>query len=89
MADWGFPLSGQDLCHLVKSYLDKKGMKVTRFRDNLLQYKWVQSFLARHKEFTLRKTNPIKRSRTDVSREDIREFFTHYLIASDGCHRRI
>jgi hypothetical protein len=84
MADWGFPLSGQDLCYVVKSYLDKKGVKVTRFRDNLPKYKWVQSFLGRHKEFSLRKTNPIKRSRAAVSREDIREFFTNYLIASEG-----
>jgi hypothetical protein len=24
LADWGFPLTGQDVCHFVKSYLDIK-----------------------------------------------------------------
>jgi hypothetical protein len=76
MADRGFLLSGQDLCYVVKSYLDKKCRKVTRFRDNPLQYKWVQSFLGCHKEFTVRKTNLIKRSRAAVSREGMRVLHT-------------
>ena len=83
MADWGFPLSGQDLCYFVKAYLDKKG-EPTRFKNNLPTYKWVHSFLRRHPEFSLRKTNPIKRARASVSREDVQDFFVNYLEAVEG-----
>jgi transposase len=84
LANWGFPLSQRDLCHFVKSYLDKKGVKVTLFKDNLPAKKWVSGFLKRHPDFCLRKANPIKRARAAVSREDIREFFAHYTEAVDG-----
>jgi transposase len=31
LAEWGFPLTERDLCHFVKTYLDKKGRVVTKF----------------------------------------------------------
>ena len=34
MSIWGFPFTSSDLCHFVKSYLDKRGT-VTRFINNL------------------------------------------------------
>ena len=34
MCEWGFPLDGIDLCYLVKSYLDHKGVKEKQFRNN-------------------------------------------------------
>jgi hypothetical protein len=83
LASWGFPLHGDDLRHFVKAYLDKKGVK-TRFKDNLPTYKWLKPFLNRHKDFTFRKTNPIKRARAKVTRQDIREFFAHYAKAVEG-----
>jgi hypothetical protein len=35
----------------------------------------VDSFLGRHPEITMRRTNPIKRSRASLSREEVVEFF--------------
>jgi hypothetical protein len=46
--------------------------------------KWVQCFLKRHPEFSLRKANPIKRARAAVSREIIQEFFVHYAETVEG-----
>jgi hypothetical protein len=83
LADWGFPLTGRDLCHFVKSYLDKRGV-VSRFTNNLPKRRWVTLFLKRHPTFVFRKGNPIKRARAAVSREDVQEFFDNFLEASKG-----
>jgi hypothetical protein len=83
MADWGFPFNTENLCHFVKQYLDKKGEK-TRFKENLPTRKFVVTFLNRHKELTLRKANPIKRSRAMVSRENVAEFFENFKKTAEG-----
>lgn len=83
MAEWGFPLTGQGLCHFVKQYLDKRGEQ-TRFVDNLPTRRFVDRFLGRHKELSLRKTNPIKRARAMVSREVVEEFMGHYQAVVAG-----
>lgn len=83
MATWGFPMTGDDLRHFVKAYLDKKGCK-TRFKDNLPTYKWVKPFLSRNKTFTMRKTNAIKRARASVSRQDLQLFFNNFTQSVEG-----
>ena len=83
LGDWGFPMTPRDLCHFVKAYLDRRG-EVTRFKDNLPTYKWVQSFLGRHKVLSERKANPIKRARAGVSRQDVRDFFVHFTKSAEG-----
>ena len=84
VAAWGFLFSGQDLCHFVKSYLDKKGVSNVRFKENLPTHRWVTTFLGRHKELSLRHCNPIKRSRAAVSREDIDEFLDNFTMSMEG-----
>jgi hypothetical protein len=83
MANWGFPLSQMDLCHFVKSYLDKKGVK-TVMKDKKPTLGFVKSFLNRHPELGLRQANPIKRSRASVSREDVTEFLNHFSKSVEG-----
>jgi hypothetical protein len=83
MGAWGFPFTGADLCHFVKQYLDKKG-ETTAFKDNLPTRRFVTSFLKRHKEFSLRKTNPLKRSRARVSREEVQGFFANFAKVVEG-----
>ena len=78
MSEWGFPFTRYDLCHFVKSYLDKKGVSKSRFKDNMPTRRFVDTFLKRHKDFVLRNTNPIKRSRAQLSREEVKKFFTYY-----------
>ncbi len=62
MCDWGFPFTKTDRCYFVQSYLNKRS-GTTCFKDNLPTRRFVDSFLGRHLEFTMRRTNPIKRSR--------------------------
>ena len=44
MWSWEFPLDRSDLRHLVKNYLDRKGMRVERFQDNLPGHEFVIHF---------------------------------------------
>ncbi len=77
LGEWGSPFTKNDLRQFVKSYLDKKGVKA-RFVDNLPTKRFVDMFIGRHPQFTLRKTNPIKKTRAAVSREQVEEFFTNF-----------
>jgi hypothetical protein len=43
----------------------------------------VATFLGRHKDLTIRKTNAIKRSRGAVSQEDIYAFFNNFVKAAE------
>ncbi len=83
LADWGFPMDGQDIRYFVKTYLDKKGVN-SRFGDNLPTYQWLKPFLARHKDFSFRTATPIKRARAQVSRKDLRRFFDNFIKVADG-----
>lgn len=71
---WGFPFSFSDLCHMVKSYLDTKGTVSTRFKNNLPTRRWVACFLKRHPRLTMRTANPIKRARSQVSKDEVVKF---------------
>ena len=42
LAKWGFPLNCTDLKHLVKSSLDRQGLKIDTFRENLPGDKWCR-----------------------------------------------
>lgn len=81
--DWGFPLTQVDLQMFVKHYLDKKGV-TTRFKDNLPTHRFVATFIKRHPDMKLRKTNLIKRARAGVSIADIEEFFVNYEKVAAG-----
>lgn len=84
MAEFGFPFTSSDLRHMVKAYLDRKGVSNPRFKDNLPSHRWVDRFLERHPQLSLRPANPIKRSRAAVSREDIFTFIENWEKAIEG-----
>lgn len=62
-AEWGFPLNQLELRHIVKRYLDSKGVREKRFTHNLPGRVWLQSFLHRHRDVLSRRLSEnIKRS---------------------------
>ena len=73
-AEWGFPLTGLELRHVLKNYLDRTGRR-TIFKNNFPGPDFVEGFMRRHPELTVRKANLIKRSRAAVSHEDVNSFF--------------
>jgi len=72
--EWGFPLKCRDIQLAVKSYLDRLGKK-TRFKNNWPGKDWVDLFLNRNNELTLRIGENIKRVRAAVSKSVLNEYF--------------
>ncbi|KAJ8889421.1 hypothetical protein PR048_008920 [Dryococelus australis] len=66
-AEWHFPLDLQDLRFLAKSYLDTKGIVISKFRNNIPGEEWARSFMERHKgQLTQHLANNIKRAHAAV-----------------------
>ncbi len=74
MGTWGFPLSRQDLSHVIKGYLDRLG-RTTRFIDNLPGPDFMLGFMNRHPELSVRTANLIKRGWAALSHQDVNNFF--------------
>jgi len=75
---WGYPLDLQDIRFFVKAYVDQVGRKVDRFVDNIPGNDWARSFLKRHvKDIGQRFASNITRSRSEVSRLTIEEYFNN------------
>ena len=83
MGNWGFPLTTQDICHLIKGYLDGLG-KTTRFVDNKPGPDFVKCFLKRHPDLSQRRANLVKRSRAALSPEMVSDFFENYTKVAAG-----
>ena len=81
MGEWAFPLTKSEIRHVVKSYLDKMS-RVTRFKDNLPQLQFVNGFLKRHPELTVRSANLIKRSRGRLSPNIVNDFFNLFEVTA-------
>lgn len=74
-AEWGFPFTTRDILQLVKIYLDNKGIREKRFVDNLPGRDWFKSFMARHKQLSVRLSENVKRARAEVDHRVINEYF--------------
>ncbi|XP_022182344.1 uncharacterized protein LOC111042132 [Myzus persicae] len=73
--DWGFPLTLMDLRLIAKTSLDKRGIIVQKFKDNLPGDDWARSLLKRHNTLTRRITTNISRCRAEVSPSTINSYF--------------
>ncbi|XP_003241645.2 uncharacterized protein LOC100571097 [Acyrthosiphon pisum] len=73
--DWGFPLTLMDLRLIAKTSLDKRGIIVQKFKDNLPGDDWARSLLKRHNTLTQRITTNISRCRAEVSPATINSYF--------------
>lgn len=73
--DFGFPLSTFDLRMIVKSYLEKTGRTVKRFKNNVPGKEWVLSFLKRHPDLNgSRFAANIKRSHAGIDAPVLKEY---------------
>lgn len=75
--DWGFPLSMEDLRMVTKSFLDRQGRIVSKFKNNIPGKDWVYSLLKRNRTLTQRLASNIKRARASVSPQTIKDYFTN------------
>ena len=83
MGDWGYPLNMVDVRKLVQDYLNSSG-KSSRWRDNYPGEDWARGFVKRRSDLSNRMSNLIKRSRAQLSREMVRDFYENYeKVAED------
>ena len=84
IAEWGFPLSFNEVRYLLKYLLDEEGL-VTKWKDNIPGWDWLYGFRKRNK-LSARMASNIKRSRAQVNEETVRNFFKneHDIIAPEN-----
>lgn len=84
-ADWGFPLTPQDVKSLVQNFINRQGKVVPKFINNLPGEGWVNKFLQRHhKQLSRRMSQSIKESRAKVNHQTINKFFDHLEASLEG-----
>lgn len=60
-AAFGFPLDSFDVRCLVKAYLDRQGINVTKFTNNLPGQDWLKGYMQIHPDLTVRLASNIKK----------------------------
>lgn len=76
-SEWGFPMTRNEIRTLVKQFLDRKGVRIKQFENNLPGVEWFYKFLERNKILTERFAQNIKRCRANINREIVQEYFSN------------
>jgi hypothetical protein len=84
LSEWGFPFTKTDLKITVKMYLDKEGRQEKRLKNNYPGREWTSLFLRRHHEITQRMTQNIAPKRSEVDKEEVKEYFTNLRESLEG-----
>lgn len=72
---FGFPFDEFDLRCLLKCHLDRQGVTLQRFKNNMPGHDWFKGFIKRHPDLSERLASNIKKSRAKVSPDGINEYF--------------
>ena len=74
-ATLGFPLDSSDVPYLVKGYLDKRGLVMSRYKNNMRTKDWVNSFVRKNQEIiSHRICQNIKPTRASLSPSTVKDF---------------
>lgn len=76
VANWGYPLTQQDMKVMLKGYLDKRGRVEPRFKNNVPGDEFVRSFVKRNR-LSYRSPGNIKLARAKVGQEEFTEYFNN------------
>nr|XP_039250194.1 uncharacterized protein LOC120327898 [Styela clava] len=74
IARWGYPIGPEDMCNIVKNYLDAMGISSPTFPNNKPGPMWVDNFCKRQR-LSKRVASNIKRARAAVGSEEIVNYF--------------
>ena len=83
LGDWGFPLTPLDVKMIVKSYVNRLGVKKDRWKNNIPGDEWVSSF-AKRNNLSRRMVSNITRRRAQVSKTTINDYFGELAKALEG-----
>lgn len=85
LSSYGFPVNKRELRFIVKSFLDKQGRTVVKFKNNLPGIEWANSFVSRHaQQISNRTARNITYSRASVNEKVVNEFFNNLEKELEG-----
>ena len=85
LADWGYPMNGQEVALLVRDYLQDRSRTITTFCDNTLAADWIKSFLKRQRNIiSVRLCRNITRKRGNLPHEMIFTYFENLMTSLEG-----
>ena len=87
LSDWKVPFDGYEIRYLVQSYFNSIDQQSKQFKNNMLGPDWVRLFIKRH-NLTKRISNNIKAARAEVTRDVIKNYFSHsekWVIVPPEC----
>ncbi|GLV38187.1 hypothetical protein CBL_12833 [Carabus blaptoides fortunei] len=84
VATYGYPFAMKDLKEFVQQYLNRKGVVIPCFHNNLPGVEWTTHFLERNREISRRNSENMKRARANLSLETITEYFENLKSVLDG-----
>lgn len=80
LSEWGFPITRSDIRLLIKSFLDRKGVKIDQFKDNYPGIDWFYNFMKRHNRIlTERLAQNIKRAQAGITKDTVKDYFENLI----------
>jgi hypothetical protein len=84
-ANYGIPFTKNDLRRFVQNYLNRKGVRLLTFVNNLPGKDWTKSFLLRNKQhLTIRLSENTKRCRAQINVDKVNEYFDNLEVTPAG-----
>ena len=83
LSEWKVPLNGFDICLLVKSYLDGRGLTDACFTRNMPGVDWIKSFSKRH-NLSQRLATNVKSNKAEITCEEVDDYFDNLESALEG-----
>jgi len=77
MSNYGFPIDKTDLRHIVKSFLDRIGRKVSVFQNNIPGLSWAANFIKRHQNLSHRLASNIKRAKASINKDILKNYIAN------------
>lgn len=74
-SEWGFPVTRTDIRLVVRDYLNRKGVIIQKFTNNLPGINWFYGLLLKNNAFTERLVQNMKRCRANITREIVTDCF--------------
>lgn len=76
-AKFGYPFEKEAIKDFVCHYLNSKGVTISCFHENRPGNDWIENFMGRHKDLSLRNCENIKRVKAEVTEDTIISYFEH------------